>query len=267
VKLALVPAYLWLPAMARRTPAALVGLIVAVVDVAAFAELIALRQHSAWLFAPTWPWVALGLLSAIGGAGLALAQSDVKRMLAFSTVTGAGFIVLGVALGGEFGLAGASAAAAADALAMGLLFASVAGGESDGPLTLSSRGVARAHPLASAGFLIGAVAALGIPFTAGWAGHWRLYATAYTAGPAALTVVIVATVLSMLAYVRVIALVWWGEGDAATAAGTLPPDGDAAPHRSVWASEPAALAASLALLMAAVLAAGVFPRILLEWLR
>ena len=49
--------------LAQRTPAALVGLVVAVVDVAAFAELITLRQSAAWLFAPTWPWLAMALLN------------------------------------------------------------------------------------------------------------------------------------------------------------------------------------------------------------
>jgi len=43
LKLALVPTYLWLPKVAERTPAVLVGIMVAVVDVTAFAELIALR--------------------------------------------------------------------------------------------------------------------------------------------------------------------------------------------------------------------------------
>ncbi len=189
-------------------------------------------------------------------------------MLAFSTITGAGFIVLGVTLAGTFGLAGAAAGAAADALAMGLLFASVAGGEADGPLTLSSRGVARTHPLASAGFVAGAVAAIGIPFTASWAGHWRLYATALAASPAVLTVLIVATILSVLAYARVIALVWWGGEEETAALEAVEPEhrGEAlapvASPRSVWASEPAPLAFAVALLMAAVLAAGVFPRIL-----
>ena len=258
VKLALVPAYLWLPAMARRTPAALVGLIVAVVDVAAFAELIALRQASAWLFEPAWPWLTLGLLTALGGAGLMLAQRDLKRMLAFSTICGAGFIVLGVTLAGPYGIAGASAAAAADALAMGLLFTAVAAAEADGDVTLASRGLARRHPLASAGFVAGALTALGIPFTAGFAGHWRIYAAANAAGWFPLVVLVVATILSVLAYVRAIALVWWGseaedeEYDA----------GSKGSWRTVWTSERAPLAAALAILMFAVVAAGLVPRIL-----
>ncbi|WP_238431670.1 proton-conducting transporter membrane subunit [Streptomyces cavernae] len=260
VKLALVPACVWLPAMAARTPAALIGLVVAVVDVAAFAELVSLRQTSPWLFSPTWPWLLLALLSAVGGAALALAQQDVKRMLAFSTVTGAGFLVLGIVLAGEFGLDGAMAGAAADALAMALLFTTLAGTEADRPLTLSSRGVAREHPLAAAGFLIGGLAVLGVPFTAGFSGHWRVYATALNESGPVLALLVVATILSVLAYSRVVALVWWG---GAADAPPLPPDRPRSV--SVWASEPPPLVIALVGLSTAVLATGLFPRLLQEW--
>ena len=262
VKLALVPAYLWLPAMAQRTPAALVGLVVAVVDVAAFAELIALRQQAAWLFSPTWPWVTLALLSAVGGAVLALAQRDVKRMLAFSTITGAGFLVLGIALGGPVGLAGATVGAAADALSKALLFSAVAGAEREGKsLLLSARGVARKHPLASAGFLLGALATLGVPLTPGFAGHWRIYVTALDAAWPFLALLIVATILSILAYIRVVALVWWGGKPGEE---PLPPD--QRPAVSVWASEPRLLMIAIAGLFAAVLVTGLLPGLLQEWI-
>jgi formate hydrogenlyase subunit 3/multisubunit Na+/H+ antiporter MnhD subunit len=257
VKLALVPVYLWLPAMATRTPAALVGLIVAVIDVAAFGELIALRHEAAWLFDPVWPWLSLALLSALGGAGLMLAQQSLKRMLALSTVVGAGFVVAGVALAGPRGLEGAAFAAVADALAMGLLFASISAPEADGDVTLASRELARKHPLASAGFLLGALTALGIPFTAGWPGHWRIYAAANDAGWLPVTVLIVATILSLLAYTRVIALVWWGEREADSAEPGTPE-----PWKSVWASEGAALGTAIVLLVVAATAVGLFPGVL-----
>jgi formate hydrogenlyase subunit 3/multisubunit Na+/H+ antiporter MnhD subunit len=257
VKLALVPTYLWMPAMARRTPAALVGLIVAVVDVAAFGELIALRSDAAWLFEPAWPWLSLALLSALGGAGLMLAQHSVKRMLALSAVVGAGFIVTGVTLAGPHGLPGAALAAAADALAMGLLFTCVSAAERDGDVTLASRELARRHPLASAGFLLGAFTALGIPFTAGWPGHWRIYAAANGDGWLPLAILIVATILSVLAYARVIALVWWGGSD------TGPAEKDTTRSwKTIWTSEGAALGAAIVLLLAACVAAGLIPGIL-----
>jgi NADH:ubiquinone oxidoreductase subunit 2 (subunit N) len=98
---------------------------------------------------------------------------------------------------------------------------------------------------------------LGVPFTAGFAGHWRLYATALDAGWPLLTALIVATILSVLAYVRVIALVWWGgEADA------VPVAHDQVRSVSVWAGEPPPLTVAIVVLLAAVLVAGVLPRVL-----
>ncbi|HTX70167.1 MAG TPA: proton-conducting transporter membrane subunit [Thermoleophilia bacterium] len=255
VKLALVPAYLWLPRVAERTPALLVGLVVAVVDVTAVAELVAVRTSDPSLFAPAWPWLALALLSAVGGAGLALAQRDVKRLLAFSSITDVGFIVLAVGLAGRFGLAGAVLAASAHALGKTLLFACVAGAERDGRVTLASRGLAVRHPLAAAGFVAGALTVLGVPPTVGFAGHWRIYETAYGGSWAYLALLIVATALSVLAYTRVIAVVWWGPERA-----TAPSPGAGAPveRRSIWRSEAWPLAAIVVALIVVVLATGVW---------
>jgi formate hydrogenlyase subunit 3/multisubunit Na+/H+ antiporter MnhD subunit len=254
LKLAIVPTYLWAPTVAERTPAAVVGLVLAVVDVAAMAELIALRRGAPWLFHPAWPWLVLGLLTAVGAAGLAVAQSDVKRLLAFAAVADFGYVLLGVALGGRFGLSGATLTISVEAVAAALLFSAVAGAERDGPVTLRSRGLARHHPLAAAGFAAGALAALGVPPTAGYPGHWRLYYTAYTGSPAYLAALIVATALLVLTFARVIAVCWWGGEDDVAPAADAP--------RSVWRSEPWPVVVAIVSLIVVVLAAGLWPRVL-----
>jgi multicomponent Na+:H+ antiporter subunit A len=264
VKFALVPAYLWLPAVADRAPSALVGAIVAVVDAAAFAELIALRGESPWLFEPVWPWVALALLSAVGAAGLMLAEKSLRRMLALSATVGAGFIVLATAVGGMPRLVGPNAAAAAEVLAMALLFVTVSAAEKTGDVRLGIPGLARAHPLAAAGFVLGTFAALGLPFTAGWAGHWRAYASALELGGLPLAALILATILSVLAYSRVIALVWWGTSDAAVETPARLGDNLAeapTPPTHPLASENAALVFAILLLMLAVVATGLAPEL------
>ena len=248
VKLALVPAYLWLPSVAERTPALLVGVVIAVVDVTAVAELVAMRSSDPSLFSPAWPWLAVALLSAVGGAGLALAQRDVKRLLAFSSVTDAGFIVLAVTLAGRFGLAGAILAAAAHALGKTLLFSCVAGAERDAPVTLASRGLAVRHPLAAAGFVAGTLTVLGVPPLVGFAGHWRIYETALGGSWIYLALLIVATALGVLAYSRVIALVWFGPAREAPSS----------PGRSIWRSERWPLAVAIVTLVVVVLATGVW---------
>ncbi len=213
IKLALVPLYLWLPLVAEKTPASVIGLVVAVVDVAAFGELLMLREISPWLFTKTAPWLTVALLSALGGAALMLAQRDLKRLLAFSTIEDMGYLILGVTIGGQLGLTGAALGVTVHALAKALLFSSLTKIESDGePLTLNTSGMAVRYPLSGAGFLIGAFAMLGIPPTLGYAARWRLYGAANEAGFVFLVVLLVATALAVLAYARVIALYWWGSG-------------------------------------------------------
>jgi multicomponent Na+:H+ antiporter subunit A len=263
LKLALVPAYIWLPRVAERTPAALIAVVVGIIDATAFAELLLLRRSDPWLFQAAWPWLVLALLSAVGGAGLALAQHDVKRMLAMSSIYDGGFLVLAVTLAGRFGLAGATIGAAAGVLAKTLLFVSVAGAEREGPLTLASRGVAVRHPLAAAAFIAGALTMLGVPPTIGYAGHWRIYEAAFGGGWVYLALLIVATALSVLAYARVIAVCWWGtpDDDAHEAGASRFPTTPAGPWRSVWRTEASPLAVALVVLTVAVVLAGVWPRV------
>jgi len=213
IKLALVPLYIWLPLVAEKTPASVIGLVVAVVDVAAFSELLMLRETSPWLFTETAPWLAVALLSALGGAALMLAQRDLKRLLAFSTIEDMGYLILGVTIGGELGLTGAALGVTVHALAKALLFSSLTRIEADDePLTLNTSGMAFRYPLSGAGFLIGALAMLGIPPTLGYAARWRLYGAANQAGFVFMVVLLLATALAVLAYARVIALYWWGSG-------------------------------------------------------
>lgn len=246
VKLALVPLYLWLPFVAESVPAAVAGLVTAVVDVAAFGELLALREGAPWLFVPAWPWLAFALLSAFVGAVLMLGQKDLKRLLAFSTIEDMGYLVLGATAGGELGLTGAAAGAAVHALAKALLFASLTRIESDGaPLSLPAKGMAARYPAAGAGFLCGALAMLGVPPTAGYPARWRLYECAGETGAYALVILFAATALAVLAYSRVIAEYWWGGGDEAAKE-----------------PEPAVLTAALTALAALLLVFGLAPKLL-----
>ena len=211
VKLALVPLYLWLPMIAEDTPAPVVGLVVSVVDVAAFGELLMLRQSSPWLFTLTGPWLTVALLSALGGALLMLAQNDLKRLLAFSTIEDMGYLMLGVTLGGDLGLKGAVLGITVHSLAKALLFSSLAFIESDDrPPTLAMQGLAARYPLSAFGFLVGAFVMMGIPPTAGFIARWRLYGAALQAGLPYLLIMVLSTALALLAYSRVVALCWWG---------------------------------------------------------
>jgi len=213
LRLALIPLYLYLPMVSETTPAVVIGLVTAIIDVSAFGELLMLGQSAPWVLADTTPWIVIALLSALGGGMLMLAQRDLKRLLAFSSIQSMGYLFLGVVIGGTLGQTGALFGAMVDALAMALLFSSLAQIEVEGQPTLDMRGLTARYPLAGAGFLIGMLTILGIPVTGGYLSHWRVFSAAADVSPAILSAVLTANALAVLAFARVIKQCWWGSGE------------------------------------------------------
>ena len=214
LKLGLIPFYFWLPAVAAAAPPMTTALIVSIVDIATFAELWELRQAAPWVFTEHAAiWMAVALLSMGGGALLALAQRELKRMLAFSTIADLGLLLTGVVAGGPVGLAGAQIGALSHALSKVILFGAVGLAERriGEPVTLDTRGLAARMPLAGAAFVIGALGFIGVPPGLGFAGYWRLYVSgAQYGGPALLGLLFLVAALDLLCYVRAIHRVWLG---------------------------------------------------------
>lgn len=159
--------------------------------------------------------LALGATSILFGHLLALAQRDLKRLLAFSSVAHVGYIFLALAAVSRGGSIGAAAAYGAilhicfHALMKSTLFYS---GRSmivraRASATERMRGVGRAEPLGFAAFMLAAVALVGIPPTSGFYSKWRIALDSF-AGYGAFPVVVIAagTVISMLYYARVLHL-------------------------------------------------------------
>ena len=189
LKLGLIPVYFWLPEVAAHAPAMTTALIVSVVDMATFRELAGLREGAPRLLDDyAVVWVVLALLSMLGGVLLALAQRDLKKMLAFSTITDLGLLLLGVVAGGPTGVVGASIGALSHSLSKVILFGAVDIAERrlGRPVTLDTRGLAARLPVAAAVFVIGALGFIGVPPGFGFAGYWRMYvAVADYGGPVA----------------------------------------------------------------------------------
>jgi formate hydrogenlyase subunit 3/multisubunit Na+/H+ antiporter MnhD subunit len=246
VKLGLVPLWFWLPLIAESTPVVVTGVVIAVVDVAAFAELLTLRVAEPWLFSFALPWLAMAAASAILGALFALAQRDLKRLLAFSTIEDMGLLVAAVALGGRYGLEGAALGAMVHAVAKALLFATLVAPEADGVPLIDARGLASRYPIAATGFVVGALSVLGVPLTLGYAAHWRIF-VAISGSAWLLVALALAAMLSVAVYARAIALFWWGA--------ELAPASPRAYSRPV-------LATVLIVLMLALVAAGIWPQLL-----
>jgi formate hydrogenlyase subunit 3/multisubunit Na+/H+ antiporter MnhD subunit len=249
VKLAAVPMLFWLLSLADELPALVLGLIIAVVDIAAFAEFYIGAINRLNVFFPHSLWVWAPPITSLLAALLMLSQRSLKRLLVLSTVEDVGFLLLGLAYWSDIGFNGVIFAAATHALAKALLFICLAGPEADGALDGESKGLAARYPVAAFGFLFGMLAMLGIPPTMGFLGRWRLYETAVQIGWPLAAVFILSSIFALIAYVQALTRYWWGPPDDAN-----PPD--ALEHQK---KEPFFLQATIIVLVVIILAVGIWP--------
>ena len=252
VKLAAVPMFFWLLALADELPALVLGVIIAVVDIAAFGEFVTkvALVPSAW--SPNGLLLYAAALTSLLAALLMLTQRSLKRLLVLSTVEDVGFLLLGIASVSLLGIQGALVAAATHSLAKALLFACLAAPEAAGELSESPIALAVRYPYSAFGFLFGMLAMLGVPPTMGYIGRWRLYSMALQAGPWPLVVFILSSVFALIAYTLALTRNWWGPpGDSE--AGSPP----ATVHR-----EPIALKAAIVGVVLVLVGAGIWPAIL-----
>ena len=97
------------------------------------------------------------------------------------------------------------------------------------------------------------LAMLGVPPTLGFVGRWRLYQSALETSPLLLSVFVLSSILALIAYVLALTRNWWGPPQSAEV--------------SQQASEPLALRASIVVLVAVLLIAGIWPNVLalIQW--
>ena len=257
VKLAAVPLFFWLLKLADEVPALVLGLIIAVVDMAAFGELYIAVHASPGMFTPTGLWLGLAAATSFLAALLMLTQRSLKRLLVLSTVEDVGFLLLGLAAATALGTTGALLAAVTHALAKALLFTCLSGPEAAGALEGNQTGLISRYPVSAFGFLFGMLAMLGIPPTLGFIGRWKLYETAVQIGWPVAAIFILSSILALVAYVLALTGIWWGPAS----------DADSPPPLDSPAKEPFLLQATIVLLVALILVAGVWPRLLemLQW--
>ena len=250
VKLAAVPLFFWLLSLADELPALVLGLIIAIVDMAAFAEFAIGVQLTSSVLTPPLLLYAAALTSLIA-ALLMLTQRSLKRLLVLSTIEDTGFLLLGLASVSALGMKGAMIAATTHALAKALLFICLSAPEADGALDAEHTGLITRYPVSAFGFLFGMLAMLGIPPMLGYLGRWRLYETAVQIGWPLAAVFILSSIFALIAYVLALTRVWWG------------PQHDPGPLTAdKQRGEPLTLQAVIVALVAILLIGGLWPGVL-----
>ena len=193
-KIAAVPFHMWSPDVYEGAPTPVTGFMASIVKVGAFAALIRVMVSGLGTQLATWRPIfwALIVLTTVVGAALAIPQRNAKRLLAYSSINQAGFILSGVWAADERGIAAALFYLATYAPVVVATFAIVAvmGGLGDERHSIESyRGLARRQPWLGATLAVLLLSQLGAPLTAGFYAKYSVLASAVDAGGAPLALI------------------------------------------------------------------------------
>ncbi|MQS03181.1 NADH-quinone oxidoreductase subunit NuoN [Streptomyces alkaliterrae] len=216
-KVGAVPFHMWTPDVYQGAPTPVTGFMAAATKVAAFGAL--LRLLYVVLPGLSWDWRpvlwGVAILSMVVGAIVAITQTDVKRLLAYSSIAHAGFILAGVVAVNPQGISSVLFYLLAYSFVTLGAFAVVtlvrdAGGEA----THLSKwaGLGRRSPLVAAVFAIFLLAFAGIPLTSGFVGKFAVFKAAAEGGAGVLVVVgVLSSAVAAFFYLRVIVLMFFSE--------------------------------------------------------
>jgi len=216
-KVASVPFHMWVPDVYEGAPTTATAFMAAGVKAAAFGALLRVFDSALPALASQWrPLVAgLAIATMVVGNLAALAQSNLKRMLAYSAVAHAGYLLTALVaapiLAGEAMLFYLVAYAAVNLGAFGAIAALSRDGRE--PLSLRDvAGLAERRPALAAALALFLVSLTGIPVTAGFVGKFYLFGAAVSAGWVVLALVgVIMSVVSAYYYLRVVVAMYMRE--------------------------------------------------------
>ena len=227
-KIGAVPFHQWVPDVYQGSPSGVAGFMAATVKVAAFGALLRIMYVAfgglRWDWEPVL-WV-IAILTMLLGSIVAITQTDVKRMLAYSSIAQAGFMLVGVVALNPQGIAAVLFYLAAYGFATLGAFAVISlVRDANGEATHLSQwaGLGRRSPLAASAFAILLLSFAGIPLTSGFIAKFAVFEAAIAGGATALVIVgVVASIIAAFFYVRVIVLMFFSEPQEQGASVTLP---------------------------------------------
>ncbi len=227
-KAAAAPFHVWTPDVYQGAPTPVTGFMAACTKVAAFGALLRVFHvafaGASWDFTPVIGAVAV--LTMLVGAVLAVTQTDIKRLLAYSSIANAGYLLVGVLAPSKEGLSGTMFYLAAYGFSVLAAFAVVTlVRDADGEATHLSRwaGLGRRSPFFASIFTFILLAFAGIPLTSGFTSKFAVFGPALEANQ---TWLVIAGVLTSMVlafpYLRVVVMMWLSEPGEATPTVTVP---------------------------------------------
>jgi NADH-quinone oxidoreductase subunit N len=256
-KVAAVPFHTWVPDVYQGAPTPVTAFMASVAKTAAFAAIIRVFTQAFDLYALDWTPVvwALAVLSLIVGSLLAIVQTDVKRMLAYSSIAHAGFILIGIEAASDRGTqASLFYLLAYTFMIVGSFgIATLVGRKGDARHSLDDyNGFAGAQPVLALTFTVFLLAQAGVPLTTGFLAKFYVIGAAAESNSYALAIIaMVSSVVSAYLYLRIIVAMYMS--DPAEGAGRI--------------RVPFGAGLALVLCVAFTVIAGIAPDPVIDWVK
>lgn len=202
VKIGMVPLHAWKPDAYQAAPSAVSAVLAGGVIMVGVSAMLRVSYLLFNVLSVGYVFVALGLATMILGGFMAVVQDDLKRLLAYSSISQMGYTLLAVGLGTALSMKGGMFHFLNNAIYKGLLFLCA------GAVVLrvgTSRmdelgGLGKKMPVTAFAFAVGAIALSGIPPLNGFASKWMIYVACIDVGRPILTVIAVVISAITLAY-------------------------------------------------------------------
>ena len=222
-KISAVPFHMWTADVYEGAPTSVTAFIATGSKAAAFAALLRLLLESLRPLQGEWVWLfwVLAVLSMTLGNVVAIAQQNLKRMLAYSSIAHVGYMLVGVVAGGGLGGGGVLfyllVYTFTTAGAFGVILLLERGGEEAVGIG-DTAGLATRHPLAALALSLFLLSLVGIPPTAGFVGKFYLFGAAVRAGYIWLAVIgVLNSAAAAYYYLRVIVSMYMREPEGTPA--------------------------------------------------
>jgi NADH-quinone oxidoreductase subunit N len=219
-KVAAAPFHAWTPDVYEGSPSPSVAFMASAVKVAGFAGMIRVFVEAFGAYRADWqPMVyAISVLTLLVGSVVAVSQDNVKRMMAYSSISHAGFILMGIQAATDTGTSATLFYLATYGVTVAGTFGviSIVGRAGDNDHDLSAyRGLAKRSPLLAVSMLVLLLAQAGVPFTSGFLAKFGVISAAVDARSFWLALVgMLTSVISAYVYLRIGLAMYDSEADA-----------------------------------------------------
>ncbi len=218
-KVSAAPFHMWTPDVYEGSPTLVTALFAMVPKVASIALLMRLTYGAFGGIADQWQQVlvALSIASMVIGALGAIMQTDIKRMMAYSSIAHMGYALAGLASGTVDGAMGVMIYMTGYVFMGAGTFSIILLMRREGASAtkiVDLKGLSRTHPMLAVGLLVMMFSMAGIPPLAGFFGKWYVFLAAVQAGLVPLAVIgVVTSVVGAFYYLRIIRLMYFDDTD------------------------------------------------------